>query len=140
MAKFHNGYDDIKVKLLNVAGNDLARQVVMFGNLAEFYEGIGERGYTPDNEFAQHIVNEIIEGKTFPKYALEGHSVAFQIEGISRVCLAQLTRERGFFCSASGDVRPLTQDFITPKYIYNNKEMESRVEVTRAERKAEVRN
>ena len=128
MAKFHNGYDDIKVKLLNFAGNDLARQVVMFGNLAEFYEGIGEGGYTPDNEFAQHIVDEIIEGKTFPKYALEGHSVAFQIEGISRVCLAQLTRERGFFCSASGDVRPLTQDFITPKYIYNNKEWMSRLE------------
>lgn len=128
MGHFHNGYDDIKVKLLNFAGDDLARQTVMFGNLAEFYEGIGEGGYSPDNSFAKHIVNEIIEGKTFPKYALEGHNIAFQIEGISRVCLAQLTREKGFFCSASGDVRPLTQDFITPKYIYNNKTWMSKLE------------
>lgn len=120
MGKFHNGYDDISVKLLNFVGNDLARQTVMFGNLGEFYEGVNE--YSEDNEECQKIVNEIITGKTFPKYALEGHNIAFQINNISRICLAQLTRERGFFCSASGDVRPLTQDFITPKAIFNNKE------------------
>ena len=119
MGKFHNGYDDISVKLINFAGNDLARQVILFGNLGEFYEGIDE--YSENNPECQRIVEEIISGKTFPKYALEGHSVTFQINNISRICLAQLTRERGFFCSASGDVRPLTQDFIVPKAIYNNK-------------------
>lgn len=119
MAHYHNGYDDIKVKLLNFAGDDLGRQVVMFGNLGEFYEGINE--YNPDDPKCIQIVDEIINGKTFPKYAFEGHNVSFQIDGISRICLAQLTRERGFFCSASGDVRPLTQDFIIPKSIYRNK-------------------
>lgn len=127
MGKFHNGYENISVKLLNFAGNDLARQVVMFGNLAEFYEGM-DGGYTPDSEYAQNIVEEIIKGKTFPKYALEGHNLAFQINNISRVCLAQLTRERGFFCSASGDVRPLTQDFITPAAIYARKDWMERLE------------
>ena len=119
MAHYHNGYDDIKVKLLNFTGDDLGRQVVMFGNLGEFYEGINE--YNPDDPRCIQIVDEIINGKTFPKYAFEGHNVSFQIDGISRICLAQLTRERGFFCSASGDVRPLTQDFIIPKSIYQNK-------------------
>ena len=119
MAHYHNGYDDIKVKLLNFTGDDLGRQVVMFGNLGEFYEGINE--YNPDDPKCIQIVDEIINGKTFPKYAFEGHNVSFQIDGISRICLAQLTRERGFFCSASGDVRPLTQDFIIPKSIYQNK-------------------
>lgn len=127
MGTFHNGYEDISVKLLNFIGDDLARQVVMFGNVAEFYEGING-GYSPDNPLAIKIVDEIIAGKTFPKYAFEGHSVAFQINNISRVCLAQLTRERGFFCSASGDVRPLTQDFVTPAAIYKNKDWMEKLE------------
>lgn len=127
MGKFHDGYENISVKLLNFTGNDLARQVVMFGNIAEFYEGIqGE--YSPENPLAIKIVDEIIKGKTFPKYALEGHNVAFQINNISRICLAQLTREKGFFCSASGDVRPLTQEFITPKAIYQRKDWMKRLE------------
>lgn len=126
MAHYHNGYDDIKVKLLNCSGNDLARQCVMFGNLGEFYEGIDK--YDPEDPKCQQIVDEIISGKTFPKYALEGHNVSFQIDGISRICLAQLTREKGFFCSASGDVRPLTQDFIIPKRIYQNKEWMEKID------------
>ena len=126
MAHYHNGYDDIKVKLLNFCGNDLGRQCVMFGNLGEFYEGINE--YNPEDPRCKQIVEEIINGKTFPKYALEGHNVAFQINSISRICLAQLTRERGFFCSASGDVRPLTQDFIIPKAIYQNKEWMEKID------------
>lgn len=126
MAHYHNGYDDIKVKLLNFTGNDLGRQVVMFGNLGEFYEGIDE--YNQDDLKCKQIVDEIINGKTFPKYTFEGHNVSFQIDGISRICLAQLTRERGFFCSASGDVRPLTQDFIIPKAIYQNKDWMEKID------------
>lgn len=120
MAHYHNGYEDIKVRLIAFKGETLAKEVYDFNKFAEFNEGnAGE--YSPDNPEAIRIVDEIIAGKTFPKYALEGQNVAFQIEGISRICLAQLTRERGFFCSASGDVRPLTQDFIVPKAIYKNK-------------------
>lgn len=120
MAHYNNGYENISVKLINFSGNDLARQVVMFGNLGEFYEGISE--YSEDNKDCERIIDEIISGKTFPKYAFEGHNVAFQINNISRICLAQLTREKGFFCSASGDVRPLTQDFIIPAAIYKRKD------------------
>jgi hypothetical protein len=76
--------------------------------------------YDENNKQCIKIVNEIINGKTFPKYVLEGHSLSFQINDISRVCLAQLTREKGFFCSQSGDVRPLTQEFVTPRSIYND--------------------
>lgn len=126
MAHYHNGYDDIKVKLLDFSGNDLGRECVMFGNLGEFYEGIDE--YNPFDPKCEQIVDEIINGKTFPKFAFEGHTISFQIDGISRICLAQLTRERGFFCSASGDVRPLTQDFIIPKAIYQNKEWMEKID------------
>lgn len=119
MANYHRGYEDINVRLLNFVGEDLGRQCVMFGNIGEFYEGIDK--YDPEDPRCIKIVDEIISGKTFPKYAFEGTSVSFQINNISRICLAQLTRERGFFCSASGDVRPLTQDFVIPAAIYDNK-------------------
>lgn len=126
MAKYHNGFKDIKVELINFAGDDLARQVCCFGQHAEFYEGLQNvKDYSPDNKFCQQIVDEIINGVTFPKYALQGHSVSFSIRGISRVCLAQFTREGTsdtgtFFCSASSGTRPLTQDFIVPMNIYKN--------------------
>ena len=40
MAKYHRGYEDINVRLLNFVGEDLGRQCVMFGNIGEFFEGI----------------------------------------------------------------------------------------------------
>ena len=128
MAKFNNGFENIKVELINFAGNDLAKRVCCFGQHAEFYEGLRcVEDYSPDNEFCQQIVDEIINGITFPKYALSGHSVSFSIEGISRVCLAQFTREgtsdtSTFFCSASSGTRPLTQELVIPRNIYNNKD------------------
>ena len=126
MAIFRNGYENIKVSLITFKGNDLAREVYRFNQLAEFNEGnAGE--YSPENPEAIRIIDEIIAGKTFPKYAFEGHNVAFTIENISRINLAQLTRERGFFCSASGDVRPLTQDFIIPRAIYARKDWMDRL-------------
>ena len=126
MAKYHRGYEDINVRLLNFVGEDLGRQCVMFGNIGEFYEGIDQ--YNPEDPRCIKIVDEIINGKTFPKYAFEGTSVSFQINNISRICLAQLTRERGFFCSASGDVRPLTQDFVIPAVIYDNKKWMEKID------------
>ena len=127
MGTFHNGYENISVKLIDFTGDDLAKKVVAFNNLAEFNEGL-DYEYSPDNPEAVRIVDEIINGKTFPKKALEGHYLAFQINNISRINLAQLTRERGFFCSASGDVRPLTQDFIVPMAIYQRKDWMERLE------------
>lgn len=121
MAIFYKGYENISVELRSFVGNDLAKQVVMFGNLAEFYTGLKE--YSEDNPIAQQIVDDIIAGRTFPRYAFDGHNIVFQINNISRINLAQLTRERGIFCSESSGTRPLTNTFITPLAIYNDKEL-----------------
>lgn len=121
MAHWHEGFDDIKVKLICFEGDDLARKAYEFNKFAEFNEANGG-DYSPTNPEAIRIINEIISGETFSRFAFEGQRVAFQIENISRVCLAQLTRERGFFCSASSGVRPLSMDFIVPRNIYQHKE------------------
>lgn len=128
MGKFYDGYENISVELIDWKGNDLARAVTSFGKLGEFYEGAENLKYDPNHPHFQKVVDEIINGKTFAKYAFEGSNISFQINNISRVCLAQITREKGFFCSQSGDTRPLTQEFVTPKAIYQNKEWMSRLE------------
>ena len=128
MATFHNGYSDIKVELIDFTGDELAKKVVNFNSLAEFNEPDALGEYSPENPEAVRIIDEIITGKTFPKKAFEGHCVSFRIHDISRINLAQLTRERGFFCSASGDVRPLTQDLIIPAKIYENKDYMTQIE------------
>lgn len=125
MAKFYNGFENIKVELIKYDGNKLAHNVCEFGKYAEFYEGFDH--YSVDNASCQQIVDEIIAGVTFPKYALQGHHVTFSISGISRVCLAQFTREGTndtgtFFCSASSGTRPLTQEQVIPMNIYANKD------------------
>lgn len=128
MGKFYNGYENISVELIDWKGDDLARAVTSFGKLGEFYEGAEDVQYDYNHPHFQKVVNEIITGKTFGKYAFEGSNISFQINNISRVCLAQLTREKGFFCSQSGDTRPLTQEFITPKAIYKRKDWMERLE------------
>lgn len=132
MAKFINGFKNIKVELIDYIGNNLARDVCCFGQRAEFYTGFNSiEEYSPDNPTCKQIVDEIINGITFPKYALEGHKVTFSIQGISRVNLAQFTREGTsdtgtFFCSASSGTRPLTQELIIPMNIYKNDNWMSR--------------
>lgn len=128
MGKFYNGFECINVKLLDFKGNDLARCVCKFGALSEFYEGAENLEYDPNHPHFQKVVDDIVNGRTFPKYAFEGHNVAFQINNISRVCLAQLTREKGFFCSQSSATRPLTQEFVTPKAIYERSDWMVRLE------------
>ena len=128
MGTFHNGYEAINVKLIDWKGNDLAKAVTSFGKLGEFYEGAENIEYDYNHPHFQKVVDEIINGKTFPKFAFEGTKLAFQINNISRVCLAQLTREKGFYCSQSGDTRPLTQDFIVPAAIYKRSDWMERLE------------
>ena len=128
MGKFYNGYENISVNLIDFKGNDLARAVCKFGALGEFYEGADTLPYDPNHPHFQKVVEEVINGKTFPKYAFEGSNISFQVNNISRVCLAQLTREKGFYCSQSGDTRPLTQEFITPKAIYRRKDWMEKLE------------
>ena len=47
----------------------------------------------------------------------------FEIDGISRICLAQLTRDKAIFASSSTGVYPLTQHFVLPMSILKNKQI-----------------
>lgn len=120
MANLINGYKDIRVELLDSPGNDLARKVYEFSKNFEFsyYKDVP---YDENNPVCSEFVNRIWR-KLYPKYLHDGLTLAFRINGISRICLAQLTREKGIFMSTSHGAQPLDQELIIPKAIYENKE------------------
>ena len=127
MATYHEGYKDIKVKLINWEGDDIAKRVYEFGRLSNDYNYKLVEKYDKDNKDCINLINKIIEGTTLPKFALMGARMEFQIEGISRICLAQLTRDNAIFASQGGGVFPLTMDFNIPLSLYKEDDIMDKV-------------
>lgn len=123
MATLRNGFENVNCKLLTpfTMFESFAKNVWDFGKHGEFYTGRDKEYDEHDKEICSFI-DDIIRGRTFGKFCFEGIKLSFKVNNISRICLAQLTREKGFFCSESGDVKPLTQELIIPKAIYKNKD------------------
>lgn len=116
-------FRNIKVKLINCDGNKLANDVYRFGRLSHDYNEVLPEQYDAFNPDCIKFIDKIIEGTTLPKYALEGHRLDFEINDISRICLAQLTRDKAIFASQGGGVYPLTQHFSLPMSITKNKQI-----------------
>lgn len=123
---YNNGVENITTELLHWDGDGIAKKVFDFGKHAEFYT-TGNVEYDPNNPVCQEMIKDVIEGRTFPKFAFEGCRVGFKVNKISRICLAQFTREQGIFCSESSATHPLTNDMIIPKNIYQNPEWMARI-------------
>ena len=101
MAKFNNGYENIKVTLIQSPGNDFAKSVYEFGRLSHDYYIPLQETYDENSDDCKKLIQKIIDGKTLPKFALQGIRLQFRIENISRICLAQLTRDSAIFASSS---------------------------------------
>ena len=127
MAKYHEGYKDIKVTLLNFDGEDFAKHVYEFGRLSHDYNRTLTEKYDCRNDDCKALISKIINGTTLPKFALQGKRLEFRIEGISRICLAQITRDCAIFASGSGGVYPLTQDFNIPLSIIQEDDIMDRL-------------
>lgn len=120
MAKFNKGYSNIKVKLLSFEGNNLAKRAYRFGVFGSDSYEIPNDNYKRDKYEVKRFVQEVLDGTTFPKFLMEATRIEFAVEGISRICLAQLTRDNAIFCSESHGLRPLSQEFNIPLNIYND--------------------
>lgn len=127
MGKFNNGYENIKVTLISSEGDNLAKKVYEFGRLSNDYSYSLVENYDEKHEDCKKLINKIINGTTLPKFALEGVRFEFRVENISRICLAQLTRDKGIFASAGGGIFPLTQEFNIPMSIYKNEKIMSKL-------------
>ena len=129
MATYHNGYENVKVTLLNFAGNDLAKRVYEFGRLSHDFDRVLTNEYDENNSDCKALIAKIIAGTTLPKFALQGTRLEFRIENISRICLAQLTRDSAIFASQGGGILPLSQDFNIPMSIYNDESIMSKLNI-----------
>lgn len=127
MATFHKGYKDIKVKLLSWEGDNIAKRVYEFGRLSNDFNYELISTYNKRHPDCIKIIDKIINGTTLPKFALMGTRMEFEIRGISRICLAQLTRDNAIFASQGGGVFPLTMDYNIPLSLYNIPEIMDRV-------------
>ena len=122
MAIFNNGYKNIQVNLI-YADNCLAKHAYEFGREGEsiHYDLPGK--YDSDNQDCNDFINNLIDGKTFPKYCFEGHRISFEVKGISRICLSQLTRDNAIFCSGTQGTKVLPQIYNIPCNIYQDDEI-----------------
>lgn len=123
MGTFHNGFENIKVTLVSWESDNLAKRVYEFGRLSHDFNYTLTETYDENNEDCKKLINKIIKGTTLPKFALSGARFEFRIENISRICLAQITRDSAIFASASTGVFPMTQDFNIPMSIYEDSEI-----------------
>lgn len=127
MAKYNNGYENIKVTLIKYPGNDFAKNTYEFGRLSHDSFRPLALEYNETSNDCRWLIDKIIEGTTLPKYALQGQRLEFRIENISRICLAQLTRDEAIFASGSTGVFPLSQEFNIPMSLYNDESIMSKV-------------
>lgn len=125
--RFNNGYNNIVVELKDWKGDDLAREVYNFGRLSHDFIDELPVEYDATNPDCIKLIDKIIEGTTLPKYAFQGHRINFAIYKMSRICLAQITRDPAFFASASTGVFPLTQEFNMPMSIMKDESIMSKV-------------
>lgn len=128
MATFNPGYKNIKVRLL-YADEDLAKHTYEFGREGESIHYDLREFYNEDDEECDEFISNIINSKTFPKFCLEGHRISFAVEGISRICLSQLTRDNAIFCSGTQGTKVLDQTYNIPLNIYNDKDIMSEIEI-----------
>lgn len=128
MAKFNKGYSNIKVKLLSFEGDNLAKRAYQFGVYGSDAYKIPDADYAEDKMEVRRFVGEVLNGTTFPKFLMEATRIEFAVEGISRICLAQLTRDNAIFCSESHGLRPLSQEFNIPLNIANDESIMSKLE------------
>lgn len=126
--KFNEGYKNTEVKLI-YADKELAKHAYEFGREGESIHYDLTEKYDENNYDCLSFVDNLINGKTFPKYCLEGHRINFEVKGISRICLSQLTRDNAIFCSGTQGTKVLDQTYNIPLNIYNDKDIMSELTI-----------
>lgn len=121
--KISRGYEDISVELvdynMNIAEHAWNCYKMTWNDLQEVK-------YNPDYECVKEAVYNIIKLRALPM-PREQAIMTFRINNISRVCLAQITRQRkACFNVESQMPRPITHNVIIPLNIMKNRKFASR--------------
>ena len=127
------GYEDISVEVIDY-NNDLARHAWNCYRMT--WRELQNVEYDINNKRVKQAINDIITYRALPMPREQG-IITFRINNISRVCLAQLTRQRkACFNVESQMPRPIEHNVIIPLNIFEDKELnEEAMEVVEASQK-----
>lgn len=109
--KISNGYEDISVELIDYV-TDIARHAWNCYRMT--WQELQDKEYDPTDAKVQEAIYNIIKFRALPM-PREQAIMTFRINGISRVCLAQITRQRkAAFNVESQMPRPIAHNVIIP--------------------------
>src|SRR5574344_62087 len=121
--KISNGYEDISVELIDYNMN-IAEHAWNCYKMT--WNDLQEVEYNPDYECVKEAVYNIIKLRALPM-PREQAIMTFRVNNISRVCLAQITRQRkACFNVESQMPRPITHNVIIPLNIMKNRTFASK--------------
>ena len=120
MKNCSKGYEDISVEVIDY-NEDLARHAWNCYRMT--WRELQNVEYDANNERVRQAIDDIIKYRALPMPREQG-IITFRINNISRVCLAQLTRQRkACFNVESQMPRPIAHNVIVPLNISEDKEL-----------------
>lgn len=133
MKNYSKGYEDISVEVIDY-NKDLARHAWNCYRMT--WRELQNVEYDTTNQRVRQAIEDIIKYRALPMPREQG-IITFRINNISRVCLAQLTRQRkACFNVESQMPRPIEHNVIIPLNIFEDKELnEEAMEVVEASQK-----
>jgi hypothetical protein len=122
---FNHGYEAIKINLLEYDHNLAERN---FLALRQTWKETMDHPYDPADPLCIKFIKDLMNHKLFGTFIKSG-TIMYQIKNISRVCLAQITRDQGWtWCSESNMPNPLSHNITIPRFIYDNPRWKSWLE------------
>lgn len=133
MNKISNGYENISVEIIDY-NKELAKHAWNCYRMT--WKELQNVKYDENDDRIKQAINDIIMYRALPMPREQG-IITFRINNISRVCLAQLTRQRkACFNVESQMPRPIEHNVIIPLNIVNDKELnEEAVKLVKASQK-----
>lgn len=117
MLNISNGYEDISVEVIDINAN-IAEHIWNCYRMT--WKNLQNVEYDVNNKIVQKAIDNVIHMKALPM-PREQALITFRINNISRVCLAQITRQReSAFNVESQMPRPIEHNVILPLNIANS--------------------
>lgn len=124
MKNYSNGYEDISVQVIDY-NKELAKH--SWNCYRMTWKELQNVKYDVNDEKIKHAINDIIAYRALPMPREQG-IITFRINNISRVCLAQLTRQRkACFNVESQMPKPIEHNVIIPLNIIEDEELKKEV-------------
>jgi hypothetical protein len=125
MGKFTRGCEALEVHLLDYTRNIAEKN---FLALRTTWTEYMDHPYDPSDPLCIKFIRDLMNHKLFGTFIKEA-TLFFQFKNVSRICLAQMTRDRWHSVASQSNMpQPLSHEITIPKYIYDNPKWRAKLE------------